>query len=110
MNSLIVVTTTSDDRTVLQEIASHLVKQRLAACCQISGPIESVYLWPAVGSESKVETSQEWTCSIKTQKRFYLKVEQAILEFHNYETPQIVAIDICAVSEPYEKWIGDCLD
>ncbi len=104
MNALIIVTTTSDDQAELQKIANHLVEQNLAACCQISGPITSVYRW-----EEEIESSQEWTCTIKTLERFYIDVEQAIRKFHHYDTPQITAVKTIMASESYEKWVRDCL-
>ena len=40
--------------------------RRLAACVQVSGPITSTYRW-----QGKVETSQEWLCTIKTRQSHY---------------------------------------
>ena len=104
MHKLIIVTTTSDDAEELETIASELIQRNLAACCQISGPIKSVYRW-----EGKVESSQEWTCAIKTLECKYPEVEQVILKLHHYDTPQIVAVEATLVSESYQQWVRECL-
>jgi len=104
MNSLIQITTTSDNREELEKIATHLIENKLAACCQISGPVASDYIW-----QGKLESSVEWTCTIKTLKRHYLDVETAIREMHHYEQPEIIAVAIIMASEGYEKWIVSSL-
>lgn len=97
---LLAITTTSDNRDELQRLAKHLVEQRLAACCQLSGPIESVYRW-----EGKLESSQEWTCVVKTTSSLYPEVESEILELHHYDQPQIVATELPLASAGYLAWV-----
>ncbi len=100
----VILTTTSDDRSVLDTIASKLVDQKLAACVQISGPIISSFAW-----EGKVESSEEWQCVIKTSRHLMVQAETVILEEHNYDVPQLLAVDIIAGSEGYLQWMQDSL-
>ncbi len=100
--SLIIVTTTSDDRDELEVIARQLVEAKLAACCQIAGPISSVYTW-----QGNIESSIEWSCAIKTQTHLFAKVEAKIQELHHYDVPQILAVEVSHASERYRKWVGD---
>jgi periplasmic divalent cation tolerance protein len=93
---IITTTATADDA---RRIARELVERRLAACVQIVGPIESVYRW-----DGKVETSQEWQCWIKTRGDLFGRVEQAILELHPYELPEILAMTADA-SKAYLDWL-----
>jgi periplasmic divalent cation tolerance protein len=104
MDNLILITTTSNDREELEKIAAHLVERKLGACCQISGPISSWYRW-----NGKLESTQEWVCSIKTLKSRFPEAEIAISTLHHFDEPQIVAIDICAASEGYENWVRQCV-
>lgn len=97
---MIVITTTSDDRNELEEIAKRLVDQRLAACCQIIGPVTSVYRW-----ESKIETGSEWMCLIKTTADRYAAVEIAIRQQHHYEQPEIIATEVSHASPGYRDWL-----
>lgn len=100
MDSLIQITTTSDDREELERIASQLVELRLAACCQISGPITSWYTW-----NGQIESASEWTCVVKTVKHCYSDVEDLITRLHHYDEPQIIALEICLASQGYQNWV-----
>lgn len=100
MASAILIQTTSSDKEVLTRIASELVKQKLAACCQISGPIESHYHW-----EDKLESSSEWICNVKTTKEAGQSVFQTIRLMHNYDLPEILSFDISGGDPDYLKWI-----
>ena len=102
---MIQVITTSDDRTELESIAKHLVEAGLAACCQIEGPITSVYRW-----KGNVETSLEFRLIAKSTKEKYVQLESAILNQHHYDQPQIVAIDLVFVDSGYENWAKQCLE
>ncbi len=97
----LLVLTSSDDRKILEQIASSLVKHRLAACCRISQKLTSIYRW-----KEKIESSEEWTLSVKTTSRVYDLVEEQINSAHNYDLPEIVAIEIKQGSKEYLGWIS----
>ena len=99
---VIQVTTTVADRADAERIAVTLVAKQLAACVQVSGPIESTFRW-----KGQVETSQEWICTAKTRRELYPAVEQAIRELHTYEQPEIIAVPIVLGSAGYLAWIGE---
>lgn len=98
----IVVTTTVADRADAERIAAALVAKQLAACVQVSGPIESHFRW-----KGQIEVSQEWTCVIKTRRDLYSEIERAIRELHSYEQPEILAVPVVASSEGYLQWLAD---
>lgn len=98
----IVVMTTVSERADAERIAAALVAKHLAACVQVSGPIESTFRW-----KGQVEISQEWVCAIKTRRDLYEDVEHAIREIHSYEQPEIIALPIVAGAEGYLRWIAD---
>ncbi|HOU51690.1 MAG: divalent-cation tolerance protein CutA [Smithella sp.] len=104
MNSFIQISTTTETKEQAQKIAKHLVGQKLAACVQISGLIESTYRW-----KGKIETSGEWLCIIKTQTPLFKKVEAAIKKLHPYETPEIIATPIVKGSREYLNWLNESL-
>ena len=97
----LVITTTGDDKNELEKIAAYLIEERLAACCQIVGPITSVYRW-----QNSVERSVEWMCLIKTEDSLYDAVEIAIRDQHHYDQPEIIATQIVRGSEGYLKWLS----
>ena len=81
-----------------------LLQNRLAACIQILGPIESHYWW-----EGEIAVSQEYLCLIKIQELQYQEVEQLILEIHPYEIPEIIAIPISQGLRTYLQWIDEAV-
>jgi periplasmic divalent cation tolerance protein len=99
MSEMIEVITTTENNDNAREIARALVQQRLAACVQVSGPIESTYWW-----KGKVEQSQEWVCTVKTLRDLFGQVEQAIRQAHPYDVPQIIALPVVEASSAYVQW------
>jgi periplasmic divalent cation tolerance protein len=101
MIDAIQVVTTTATRQEAEKIAATVVGRRLAACAQVSGPITSTYHW-----QGKLETNQEWTCTIKTRASHYAALEAAIREVHSYEVPEILAIGVVAGHRQYLDWLG----
>ncbi len=104
-NEPIIITTTGDHMDVLETIAAQLIERRFAACVQISSPIVSYYRW-----KGRVECCNEWGLVIKTSRTMYPQVQQLILDLHNYDQPQIVAVSITDGSQSYLNWLVDQLD
>jgi periplasmic divalent cation tolerance protein len=102
MSDIIQVTTTTESKEDADRIATTLVDRRLAACAQVSGPIESVYWW-----KEEVDRSQEWVCSVKTRHELYALVEDSIHQLHPYEVPEIIAVPVVAGSRAYLQWVED---
>lgn len=100
MSDMIVVQTTTETREQAERIARVLVEARLAACVQVSGPIESCYRW-----QGAVTNSQEWVCSAKTRSLLYDQLESAIRRHHPYQTPEIIAVPVAAGSADYLAWL-----
>ena len=98
----ILVTTTSNDRNELEAIARQLIEQRLAACCQILGPMSSIYRW-----NEEVETATEWMCTIKTCAELYEQVEALVRNLHSYEVPEIIAMPINNGNAGYLQWLTE---
>lgn len=86
-------------------IASALVARQLAACVNIVPGLRSVYVW-----QGEVQHDSEQLLLIKTRSDRFTALEQAILELHPYELPEIVAVPITAGLDPYLGWIDDTLD
>lgn len=101
MSDVLQIVTTTSSREEGERIARELVARRLAACVQVSGPISSTYRW-----QGEVETSQEWTCAVKTLRSHYPQVEAAIRELHSYEVPEILALPVAEVSAAYLAWLS----
>lgn len=96
------VTTSAVSESMLKKIAQKLIEERLAACCQISGPVTSIYRW-----QDKINAEEEYLCTIKTAESCIEKVTSMIQELHVYDEPEIIVTPIVGGSESYLKWIAD---
>ncbi|MEW5759429.1 MAG: divalent-cation tolerance protein CutA [Candidatus Thermoplasmatota archaeon] len=101
MKYIVVLTTTSTKKEG-EKISALLLKNRLASCVQIIGPIKSKYWW-----KGKIEKASEWLCIIKSKLELYERLEKIIEENHSYELPEIIAIPIEKGSKKYLRWIDE---
>lgn len=104
MAEFVQITTTTGKRQDAEQIAAELVSRRLAACVQVSGPIVSTFRW-----QGKVETTDEWTCVIKTDRAHMSEIQRVFESIHPYEVPEVIATPIVDGSEAYLKWLGEQL-
>jgi periplasmic divalent cation tolerance protein len=103
MTDKILVLVTCGSRKEARKIARALVGQRLAACVsEIGVPVASTYRW-----KGKVDSAKEFLLLIKTSKRRFAAVRDAVRELHSYDVPEIIALPITAGSHSYLDWIGE---
>ena len=95
------IITNLPNRDIAQKLATRLVESGLAACVNILAPCTSVYTW-----QDTLETAEEYPLLIKALKNNYSAIEQAILELHPYELPEIIALPIVGGSFKYLSWIA----
>jgi periplasmic divalent cation tolerance protein len=97
---IIQVVTTTAEKESADKIGMKLLERRLAACVQISGPVESSYWW-----NGRIETAREYMCTIKTLRDRFAAVEKTILELHPYDQPEILATAVVEVTAEYRAWL-----
>ena len=93
------LTTTIETEAQAQSLARRLVEERLAACVQISGPIQSIYRWKA-----EICDSNEFRLTIKTSLELENDLVESLSALHPYETPEILIRSVC-VTERYGRWL-----
>jgi periplasmic divalent cation tolerance protein len=98
----IVVLVTAASRRECKKIARHLVETRLAACVNISQPIESVYRW-----EGKIADERELLLIIKSTRELFPEIKAEISKIHSYRTPEIICLPIIDGSRNYLQWVSD---
>ena len=81
-------------------LADMLVGAHLAACVQILPEIESVYRW-----QGKIERQAEVLLLAKTTRGKFEELEREVRALHSYDTPEIIAVPVTAVSTPYLEWL-----
>ena len=96
-----IIYVTTKNSADAKNIASHLLKKKLAGCVNIF-PIESLYLW-----QDEIQEDVEFVLLIKTSKDNFKDVEKEILKLHDYDTPAIYSWKVDKVNEKYHNWIKD---
>jgi len=103
--SLLQVQTTfasADDAT---RVASALLAEKLAACCQIVPGLTSLYVW-----EGKLREEPEVLLLAKTTERRWPELRDRVIELHPYDTPEVIATVVSHVSFEYMAWVKDSVD
>jgi periplasmic divalent cation tolerance protein len=81
-------------------IAEALVREQLAACVNLVGPIRSIYTW-----KGEVQRDDERLLIIKTRAALFDDIERRVRALHSYDTPEVIALPISAGSRPYLDWM-----
>ena len=101
--SIVFVTVSSKDEAL--KITDTLVKEKLAACVNIVGGVQSVYWW-----KGAIEQAAEYLLIIKTKRALVPSLVKRIQHLHSYSVPEIIAMDIAAGNPDYLRWIDEsCL-
>jgi len=82
------------------EISEELIERRLATCVNIVPCLRSIYRW-----KGKVCEDTEFLLLIKTPRRLFERVSDAIREFHSYELPEILALPVEAAEHNFQEWV-----
>ncbi|MBI6545889.1 MAG: divalent-cation tolerance protein CutA [Cyanobacteria bacterium NC_groundwater_1444_Ag_S-0.65um_54_12] len=83
-----------------ERIATTLLAERLVACVNLLGPLESRYWW-----DGAIQTDQEIMLLLKTHDDLTTRLIERLRELHPYEVPEIVIIPVEFVSPPYLAWV-----
>lgn len=97
--SFCMILTTVGSQDEADNLAALLVREKLAACVQITA-ITSTYTW-----QGALHRDPEWLLLIKTKTDLYGQVEDALSTHHSYDTPEIVQVPIMQGSQAYLAWI-----
>lgn len=97
----VAIISTYPDKKSISKIANKLVKNKLAACVNITR-ISSVYLW-----EGKIENSDEFLALFKTTQKNKQRLKAEIKKTHPYEVPEIAELSVNDINKPYLKWLVD---
>ena len=98
---LAIICTSVDDENTAKQLAGALVREKLAACVQVSARGTSFYRW-----QGKPEQADEYYLSIKTTAAGKAAVMNWLERQHPYELPEIICLDGEA-SSAYEAWVAD---
>lgn len=100
----VVILVTASSKKEARKIASALVKNKLAACVNIVGNIESVFRW-----QGKVESAQEALLVVKSKKAKLPAAIRLVRSLHSYDLPEVIALPIAGGYKRYLEWIDGSL-
>ena len=92
---------TAADREAALGLGRALVEERLAACANVIGGMESVYWW-----EGKLEQSREAVLILKTRAGLVEALTERVRALHAYDCPCVVALPIVGGNPDYLAWIA----
>jgi periplasmic divalent cation tolerance protein len=97
---LVEVTTTVGTEADAKRLAVELVTKRIAACVQITGPIESVYEWDGI-----TQIGPEFGLKLKVAPQSIESAVDYLNANHPYELPEIILHPV-KCSQNYADWVN----
>ena len=97
----VIIVSTFPSKIITKKIANQLVKQKLAACVNIT-KIDSVYSW-----KGKIQNDSEYLAYFKTTKKNEKTLKNEIKKLHPYNVPEIAVINVNSMNKPYLDWLID---
>ena len=101
-NEFSAVYITVPSQEVGEQIGSHLVTEKLAACVNIIPGVTSIYSW-----EGEICKDPELILMIKTQTSIIPRLTEAVNKIHPYDCCEVIASPIYPGNEQYFQWIRD---
>ena len=96
---MILILSTFSNKKEAHDIGKMLLNEKLIACYNIA-PVESAYWW-----KDKIEETNEILMIMKTNKSFE-QIEEFLIRYHSYETPEVIALEPKSVNKKYLKWVN----
>lgn len=96
-----VVYITTDSVQAADSLAAALVQEKLAACVNRIGPIQSTYIW-----QEQLQQDAEYLLMVKTSAARLQALQQRVQELHSYDVPEIIAVPVVAGLPAYLDWIN----
>ena len=81
-------------------IGEALVKERLAACANIIGPVASIYWW-----QGQMQRDSEAVLIAKTRADLVERVVARVKALHSYTVPCVVSLAIEQGNPDFLRWI-----
>lgn len=99
MKPLLVYITARDKKQAMT-LGRTLVEERLAACANISGRIDSFYFW-----EGRLCREHEAALIVKTSHELLNRLVKRVKTLHSYSVPCIVALPIIGGNKNFLAWV-----
>ncbi len=94
-----IINTTTNSEETAKLLAEGLVKMNLSPCVQVIQNNVSFYKW-----KDEIKKSKEFIIKIKTIPANLDKCKKYILEYHNYDIPEIIVTYGEILVDNYKDW------
>ncbi len=94
------MTSTVDREDIAALLVKRAVRDRLAACGSVSGPVTSTYWW-----KDNLNREVEYVMVFKTTATAAPKLIEFLRKSHTYENPEIIVTPITGGSADYMDWV-----
>jgi periplasmic divalent cation tolerance protein len=98
-SEFVFVYSTFPDAASARRVAEALVREKLAACVNIHGPMTSVYEW-----EGKLDAGAEFAAFIKTRRALAETVIATARPLHPHSVPCFLVLPIEGGNDDYLAW------
>ena len=105
LKKYIIVQTHTNKKQIYENISKSLVEKKMAACVNIYPAVLSIYRY-----NSEVVEDNEYLIHVKTTSDKFSEIRKIIERLHNYETPEIISLEILEGNEKYLKWLQNEID
>lgn len=89
------------DRECAREVAAQLLDEKLVACANILGEVESLFVW-----EGKRDCGTEVAVLFKTDAGLLDEATERLGELHPYDTPAVVGWCCDSAAAPTRDWLA----
>ena len=104
MASHILIFMTASTREEAMKIVRCLLEEKLIACANIVGSINSLFWW-----KGKVDEASEFLVLMKSHNKLFSKISKRVREMHSYEVPELITLSIEKGLPTYLSWIDTVL-
>ena len=101
MEKYIKVITLCKDKKIAESICDVLLNKHLVAGCQVS-KVDSKYWW-----NGSLELAHEYKLEFNTVGSFFDLIKDQIIELHDYEVPEITAMEIRDANDEFIAWVEE---
>ncbi len=101
MDRVKIIFTTCASEKDAEKLSRALLKDGLAACCNIIPGVRSLYKW-----QGKIEDGAELILLIKTRSGRVADVMAAIEQQHGYDVPPIEVLSVEEANKAFQEWIN----
>lgn len=99
---LVLAYVTVGHRAEAETIGRALVEERLAACVNILGPVQSLYRW-----QGELTQGEEVVLVAKTRRALGEALTERVKALHSYACPCVVFIDLAGGHPAFLDWVRD---